>query len=93
VYPSADGWGIFFCKYFYKSVAYPIKGITFAYTKTTNKMKNLEKTIAELQNQRKQLRKDQDAGKNFNGYRDAENLLQAISHLEKAIHLIKLVGE
>lgn len=56
-------------------------------------MKNLEKTIAELQNQRKQLYKDQDAGKNFNGYRDAENLLQAISHLEKAIHLIKLVGE
>jgi molecular chaperone GrpE (heat shock protein) len=67
--------------------------IIFAYTKTTNKMKNLEKTIAELQNQRKQLYKDQDAGKNFNGYRDAENLLQAISHLEKAIHLIKLVGE
>jgi hypothetical protein len=36
---SADGWGIFFCKYFYKSVAYLIKSITFAYTKTTNKMK------------------------------------------------------
>jgi hypothetical protein len=45
VYPSADGWGIFFCKYFYKSVAYPIMFIIFAYTKTTNKMKNLTTTI------------------------------------------------
>jgi hypothetical protein len=48
VYPSADGWGIFFYKYFYKSVAYPIKGITFAYTKTRKDMKNLTALFVEL---------------------------------------------
>ena len=56
-------------------------------------MKNLETTIAKLKKQAKQLYKDQDAGKNWYGYRDGDNLMQAVAHLEKAMHLIKLTEQ
>jgi hypothetical protein len=53
-------------------------------------MKSIDLIILDLQKQRKDLRKAQQDGRNHNGYRDAENLLQAIISLEKAKHLIKL---
>lgn len=54
---------------------------------TTQALKNKIKT---LEKKAKKLKKEQDQGNNFNGWRDAENLLQAVSHLEKAIHLMEL---
>lgn len=54
-------------------------------------MKALEKKVVALREKAKKLKGQQLAGKNHNGFRDADNLLIAASNIEKAIHYINLV--